>query len=313
MRQQVRLYTQRQVVETLIHGQASAADFVQLEALKFVTMDLGKMQSAVHGTESAMRSLQDELTRLRLGGGAGEPQAGVLEEIREILAHLRSLADGAAGGGSDKAREIESDPNRGCGSGGSGGSGGSHAAVEASGDSASPAKAGHKREFFHHPAAAFKLAFAAAAATQAVDNGPNESLEQDMLNHNHEHRQLIHGCAVSASASRDPDGEYSAAKRLLAPASSPEAAGPAQDLSHLTCATPTNYDTEGPALERQQGLPGTVCALAESQMRARRSAAITRGAENGNKLPLADDILPDLVSGPSKASESNALFPSEMQ
>ena len=102
MRQQVRLYTQRQVVETLMHGQASAADFVQLEALKFVAMDLGKMQSAVHGTESAMRSLQDELTRLRLGGGAGEPQAGVLEEIREILAHLRSLADGAAGGGSDK-------------------------------------------------------------------------------------------------------------------------------------------------------------------------------------------------------------------
>jgi hypothetical protein len=301
MRQQVRLYTQRQVVETLMHGQASAADFVQLEALKFVAMDLGKMQSAVHGTESAMRSLQDELARLR--GGPGELQADVLEGVREILAHLRSPADGAVGGGSDnlpvKAREIGSDPNHCGGSGGSGASSISCATVEASGGSASPAKAGSQREFFHRPAVA--LAFPAAAAAQATDNGRNESLEQDMLNHSCEHRQMLHGCpvGVTVSASRDPDGnEFSATQRPLAPALSREAAGPSQDL---ICATPTDYDAEGPALEQQLELPGTGCALAEALVRARRSAAVTDGAKNGNKLPLAEDILPDLVAGPSKA------------
>ena len=104
LRQQVRLYTQRQVVETLMHGQASAADFVMLETLKIVAMDMGKMHAELRATEGAVRGLQGEVARL--GGGRGDAQAGVLQGIREILACLRGRAAATADGGDLVGRAL---------------------------------------------------------------------------------------------------------------------------------------------------------------------------------------------------------------
>jgi hypothetical protein len=102
MRQQVRLYTQRQVVETLMHGQASAADFVMLETLKIVAMDMGKVHADMRWTEGAVRGLQGEVARL--GEGRGDAQADVLQGIREVLACLRGRPGGAPDGGGSGRR-----------------------------------------------------------------------------------------------------------------------------------------------------------------------------------------------------------------
>ena len=175
MRQQVRLYAQRQVVETLTHGQASTADFVQLETLKIVAMDMCKMHAELRETRSAVLDLQGGLLARRVGGEQGGVQAAVPQGIREIPACLHRVGAaaevGRAVGSVPSENYFDSSWNGGSGISHSDGSPRSLAKIEQSRSNQSQAVA----------AQAAMETPAAAAAADAVGTSSHEPRGHCML------------------------------------------------------------------------------------------------------------------------------------